>query len=350
MAYNHEHLTQQEELDMVSQCMNCANPPLSLISWVCALCSLTNLFIPNCAPLLRKWLVAVQCDNVANARMGANNDTDPDSRALQPIYTWKLFTLLCPKGIFDASLLLSGRKPTTSELCLIEALATEPDIGDARNMLACAYLCADGTFGAVGSEGAEAESVSKLVPLFQKSASNEDIAIALNELLIMYIKKGIMIDELCEYAKILDPENQYTKTIIALLLGLHSGASLSTFGTICDNMIGHITARATTKGAFGTTTTPTQTNIIGMILTVYIGTVLTQTTATTTPTPTTVTDKKQPITTECVIILAIDCGYNDIVTVMKVAHDRAVRADAELFWHVLTSHMRNIEQIVHNHH
>ena len=342
-----EPMTHIKEWTWAYRCMNCAVPSLSLILRVRALCS-PCLFMPNCASFLQEWLVAAQCDNVANARMGANNNTSPYSRALQPIYRYKLFTLLSPKGIVGASLLLSGREPVPSELCLFETMATYPDIGDDRMKLVRAYL---------GAEGTKAESVSKLAPLFQKGANDEDKAKALNELMIMYIKKGIMFDELCKYANILDPENQFTHTIIELLIGLHSGASLSakgTFGDMCDSMIGHITA--TTKGAFGTTSTPTHANIKGMILALYIGTVLTPTTPTiptapTTPTdpsdptdPTDPADEKQPITTERAIIMAIKCGYNDIVTVMKVAHDRAVRAHAELFWYILTSRMRDIEK------
>ena len=343
-------LSQDEEWRLVSLCKGCANPPLSLVSHMRALCS-PSLYMPNCASFLRKWVIAITCNNVDTVRIGVNNDADPDSRALQPIYNWKLFALLGPKSIFGTSLLLCGHNPTTSELCSLDAMATDPDIGDERMELVCAYLCAEGT---------KAESVSILSPIFQKGASDEDKAKALNALMRMYIKGGIMLDELCEYAKILDPKNQYTHTIIALLLGLHSGASMGatgTFGEMRDSMIEHITAHATTKGAFGTTPTliPTRADIEGMILALYIGTVLTPTTPTTpttmttptsptsptTPTtPTTPTDEKQLITTKRVIIMAIECGYNDIVTVMKVAHDRAIRADAELFWHVLTSRTR----------
>ena len=342
MAYN--HLTQKEELEMVLHCMNCANPPLSLISHVRQLCSLTNLFIPNCASFLRKWLVAVQSDNIANARIGTKNNTDPESRALQPIYEWRLFMLLGAKGTFGTNLLLSKCKPTTDELCSLEAMASDPDIGDDRNMLVRAYL---GTFGA------EAGSVSILSPIFQQDAKREYRDSALNAIMVMYIKGCIMLGELCEYVKILCtddsvPHNQYTKTITEFLFGLHNGnMSQCVRRAINKRLVSHITAHAHAHAP----ATATRTNIEGMILALYIGTVLTPATLTTLSTLSTLSDEKQTDTSESAIIMAIEHGYNDIGTIMKVAYDRAIRIHDELLRYISSSHMRSMERdvMIHAH-
>jgi hypothetical protein len=239
-------LTQGDEKELVILCKSTQNPSWQFMVYVINVCSSNNLFIPECAPFLRNWLIAVACNNIPKARNGANDYTSPMSIALQPIYAWNLFILL------GGHLLLSERKPTEFELCLLEALTTDLGISEGRKELVRAFISVHSGNALVNP------SLLVIIFILQERKRNgvkahmNAILVkgALNAIMTMFINEYITFWELREYMMILRTcestpisRNQCTDAIITLLTGLYDGeVSPAAMNSIIEMLIDYIAA------------------------------------------------------------------------------------------------------------
>lgn len=313
-------LTPKEEEELVNLCNSTPSPSTEFMEYIIELCSLTNLFIPDCAPFLRGWLRAVACDDIANARTGANDDTSPMSRALQPIYEWRLFMLL------GGYLLLSKRKPTEVELCLLEALTTDLGISKGHRDLTRAFISVH--------SGDALVNPSLLVIIFILQARKRNgvkgcmnavlVKSTLNAIMTMFIDGCITLYELREYMMILRTcesssfsRNQCTDAIITLLTGLYDGeTSPADMNSIIGMLIEYVTANR--PGA----------NIEGALLALHI-----------VPKIPTKNDALRVVQQEDATTLAVDHDHCHIGTYLKVSCDRTRRDYEALFRQIGQSHM-----------
>lgn len=313
-------LTDEEEIKLVKLCIFTPTPSAGFIEYVTMLCSSATLFRSKYFLFLKEWLVAVACNNIANARTGANDDKSPMSRALQPIYKWRIFM------IRHGHLLLSGRKPTTNELCWLEAMTTDPDISEGRKDLVRA-------FRSVHSRGEIVDPSPLVVIFFMQGMKRNGVKAhmnavlvrnALNAIMHMFVKGEITLWELREYMMILRTcestpisSNQCTNAIITLITGLYDGeASPDDMNSIIGMLIEYITANEP------------GTNSEGALLALHIVSMI--------PVD---NDDLRIVQPEDATTLAVKHDHCHIGSLLKVLCDRARRDYEELFRHIEQSHV-----------
>jgi hypothetical protein len=318
-------LTDKEEEKLVKLCICTPTPSAQFIKHIEWLSSSNNLFRSKNFFFLKKWLVAVACNNIANARTGANDNTSSLSRALQPIYAWKLFM---PLG---GHLLLSEHKPTPNALCWLKALTMDPDISEGRKDLVRAFC-------SVHSRG-EIVDPSPLIIIFilqdrkrngGKGCMNAVLVRnALNAIMHMFVKAEITLWELREYMMILRTcestpisRNQCTNAIITLITGLYDGeASPDDMNSIIGMLIEYVTANEP------------GTNSEGALLALHIVSMI--------PVD---NDALRVVQPEDATTLAVKHDHYHIGSLLKVLCDRAHRDYEELFRDIEQSHVNAMVQ------